>query len=81
MRDDLREAVDLAVDELDVVALHADGHDLQAMLLGGVDHLAGIAIVDIDHRRAARRNQFGEQAQLGGKIGFHARMIVEMVAR
>ena len=80
-RDDLREAVDRAADELDVVALHADGHDLEAARLRRLDHLAGIAIVDVDHRRAARRDQVGEQPQLGGEIGFDGRVIIEMVAR
>ena len=46
-----------------------------------LDHLPGITIVDVDHRGAARHNQVFEQPQLGGEIGFHGRMIVEMVAR
>ena len=52
-RDHLAEAVDGAVDEFDVVAVDADGHQLQAALLGGIDHLAAVAIVDADHRGAA----------------------------
>ena len=79
--DDLREAVDGAADQLDVVALLADRHDLEAAFLGGLDHLPGIAIVDIDHRRAVRRDQLLEQAQLGGEIGFDGLMIIEMIAR
>ena len=79
--DDLGEAVDLAADELDVVAVHADGHHFQAARLRRFDHLPGIAIVDIDHRRAAWHDQIREQPQLGLQIGFHGRMVVEMVAR
>ena len=79
--DDLRKAVDGAANELDVVALLADRHDLEAALFRRLDHLAGIAIVDVDHRRAARRDQVVEQPQLGGEIGLDGRMIIEMVAR
>ncbi len=79
--DDLREAVDGAADQLDVVAVHADRHDLEAALPGGLDHLPGIAIVDIDHRRAVRRDQVVKQPQLGGEIIFDGLMIVEMIAR
>ena len=63
------------------VAVLADGEHLEAAPLGRLDHLPGIAIVDVDHRRAARQHQIGEQAQLGGEIGLHGRMIIEMVAR
>ena len=35
--------------------------------------------VGIDDRNAVRRQQLGEQAQLGGKVGLHARMIVEVI--
>ncbi len=79
--DDLREAVDLAIDQLDIVALRADRHDLKAALPGGLDHLAGITIVDVDHRRAVRLHQIGKQPQLGGEIIFDSLMIVEMIAR
>ena len=47
----------------------------------GLDHLPGIAIVDIDHRGAAGRDQIAEQPQLGVEIGLDARMIIEMIAR
>ncbi len=79
--DDLREAVDGAADQSDVVALHAHRHDFEAAFLGGLDHLPGIAIVGIDHRRAFRRDQFLEQAQLGGEIGLDVGVIIKMIAR
>ncbi len=80
-RDPLRKAIDLAPDELDVVAVDADGHQLETALERGIDHLPGIAVVDADHRRAAWLHQRIEQADLGGEIGLDARVIVEMVAR
>ena len=67
--------------QLDVVAVLANRHDLQAALLRRLDHLPGIAIVDVDHRGAARHDQLLEQPQLGGEIGFDGRMIIEMIAR
>ena len=79
--DDLREAVDRAAEQFDVVALLADRHDLEAALFRRLDHLPGIAIVDADHRGAAGRDQVGEQPQLGGEIGLDGRMIIEMIAR
>ena len=77
----LREALDRTAGKLDVVAVLANRHDLEATLLGGFDHLPRIAIVNADHCGAARHNQVFEQPQLGGEIGFDGRMIVEMVAR
>ena len=50
-------------------------------MLRRLDHLSGIAIVDVDHRRAVRRDQVGEQPQLGGEIVFDGLVIIEMVAR
>ena len=36
--------------------------------------------IGVDDGGAARRQQLGEQAQLGGEVGFHGRVIVEVVA-
>ena len=40
-----------------------------------------VIVIDIDDRGTAIRQQFVKQSQFGGKIGFEARMIVEVVAR
>ena len=61
--------------------MHADRHDLEAAFLGSLDHLPGIAIVDIDHRRTLWHNQVIKQPQLGGEIVFDGLMIIEMIAR
>ena len=37
--------------------------------------------VGIEYRRAIRGEQFVEQAQLGGQVGRHVAMVVEVVAR
>ena len=46
----------------------------------GGDHLARVLGIGVDDGNAVGRQQLGEQAQLGGEIGLHARVIVEMVA-
>ena len=35
---------------------------------------------NVDHRRAAGRDHFGEQPHLGGEIGLHRAVVVEMIA-
>src|SRR3974390_827574 len=80
-RHHLRKTVDGPADEFDVVTLLADRHDAEAALLRRCDHLPGIAIVDIDYRGAVRRDQVGEQPQLGGEIVLYGGMVIEMIAR
>ena len=51
--DDLRKAIDSAAEQADIVAMLADGENFQPARLGRRDRLAGIAVVDLDHRRPA----------------------------
>ena len=54
--------------------------DGAARASGRRDHLAGVLAVGVDDGHAIRRQQLGEQAQLGGEVGLHRRVIVEVVA-
>src|SRR5476651_1105185 len=80
-RNALREAIDFAADQLDAVAMLADGHDLEPPLFGRFDYLPGITIVDADHRGAVGYDQRIEKMQFGREIGFERSVIIEMVAR
>ena len=76
----LREAVDRAVVEADALAAPADREQPQPALLRRRDRCVRVLVIGDDHRRAARLHEIAEQPELGGKIGFERRMIVEMVA-
>src|SRR5262249_19611194 len=79
--DDLGKAIDRSTSEPDIFALLADRDDLQTALLRCLNHLAGVAVVDAYHRCPTAHDQILEQAQLGSKVGFDCRMIVEMITR
>ena len=76
----LRKAVLPCGRKLDALARAADREHVEPPRRRSGDHRARMRIVGIDHRRAARRHQVGEQPQLGGEIIFERRMIVEMIA-
>ena len=82
MRDanDLREAIDLAVLSLMSSPASPTVMSFKPALFRGRDHLPGIAIVDVDHRRAVGRDHFVEQPQLGGEVVLEGRVIIQMVA-
>ncbi len=67
--------------ELDGLAFSADREETQATRGAGRDHSVRDIAVGFDHRRLPLRKQRVEQAQLRREIGFHVRMIIEMVAR
>jgi len=77
----LGESVDFVFDELNALAAPSDREQPQAPLLGSRHHGIGLRVIDIDHGRAARLDEIGEQPQLGAKIMFKGRMIVEMITR
>ena len=76
----LREAVAGERLQLQRLAGLADGEDAAAGALRRGDHLRRVLGVGIDDGHAVGRQQLGEQPQLGGEIGLHARVIVEVVA-
>ena len=80
-RDDLREAIDRAPTNLMSSPCSPTAMIFRPRFFRCFNDLMRIAIVDADHRRATRRNQVLEQAELGGEIGFDGRMIVEMITR
>ncbi len=53
----------------------------QAARARRLDHARRDVAVGVDHRRRAARQQLAEQPQLGGEIGLHRRVIVQVVAR
>ena len=58
----------------------ADGRDVAAGVARRRDDLAGVFGVRIDDGDAVGRQQLGEQAQLGGQVGLHRGMVVEVIA-
>ena len=77
----LRETIHRGIEEANSIAVAADGDEPQAAFLGRGDHRSGMFVIDIDDGRAARRDQFLEQPELGSEISLDGRMIVEMIAR
>ena len=55
-------------------------HEMIAQAAGGVER-GKLWAVGVQHRDAARHHHIGEQAQLGGDIGRHGAVIIQMVAR
>ena len=76
----LREALRPDGFDPQIPAASPDRADRPSCAFGRGDHPLGIGAVGIDDRRAARRQQIGEQAQLGREILLDARVVVEMVA-
>ena len=76
----LREAVAGERLELQRLSAAADGQDGAPAVARRRDHLRGMLGIGIDDGGPVGRQQLGEQAQLGGEIGLHAGVIVEMVA-
>ena len=54
--------------QFDVVALHRPSPE--ATLFRRLDHLPGIAVVDVDHCSTTIDDQVAEQTQLSSEIGF-----------
>src|SRR5437660_3921913 len=81
----LRNAVDTGFDEADAfalaVAISTNGHKAQATRPRRLDHLRRAIMIGRDHRRAARRYQIAEQAELRIEIMRNIRMIIHVVAR
>ena len=77
----LAEAVARTVNQPNSRSLASDRCDRKSARNGSSGDGFGVIVIDIDDRGCAVRQQFVEQPQLGGKIGFEARMIVEVVAR
>jgi hypothetical protein len=54
--------------------------DVRIAVASRSDHLGRMLGIGVDDGGSVRRQQLGEEAQLGGEIGLHAGVIVEMVA-
>ena len=76
----LAEGARALVDQLDGLALAADGQDLVPSLARPLDHFVRLGVVGPHHGRLARRKKLLEQPHLSFEIAFHRLVIVEMVA-
>lgn len=79
-REPLGEAVNRGLDQPDAVTLAAHRHELQPAFFRRRDHCVAVLVIDVDHRAATVDNERLEQPELGFKIGFDARVIIQMVA-
>ena len=77
----LAEAIARAVNQPNSFSFTPDRCDRKSARNGSSSDGLRVIVIDVDDRGCAVRQQFVEQPQLGGKIGFEIRMIVEMVAR